>query len=1033
MSVWRGMSIDRCRRAVMSRPRQFVILGALTAMCAAFGSTMAASLFLANAGARGIPLYYILFSVVSIPASVVFSGIIDRWPRRTTMTLLLVIYATGAMLASLFIGVGAVGYFVLYVTISVVEIMMYSVYYTLFSDHFNVGEAKRHGGAMTIALGVGAAIGSLMISALTEFVEPRRVFLVLPLLVGITLAHLLWLTRREEPLDEVASGAEEGLIESLKALPRMSWRYPVVLFMAASMFLNIVGQCIMEFEAFSIYARSYPNEGELAAFLGWMTAVVDIVGILCVFFIFNPLIARIGVARTNLVAPATNLVSFLILAVSSSLPAGVLAHLNYYPLEHSLHVPAFLLVYNAVPRRFVGRVRVSNDGIIYPLALAASGLLLLLVEDVLSLSQVAMIGAGGAILYLLIQGELGRQYVHGLLALLRSGSVELDQVNEGFQLPDDYVRDILGMLRSEDRDVVVLGVELAARCDTVLAVADVERALSMVPDEVGRSALTTMSRRNPARVDSLMASTMPRVRAMALEARVVGRPEGRPALLRTFLDDDDESVRAVAAAGLLGHGSATTMARDILLGLTGAAAVLAALRVLRALAPSGLSSVLEAMSTHGSAEVRAEALAVAGGVGDAALAGWARRAVDDPNSAVRAAAVTLLARVAAPDALARVCHDGFADRDPEVRRAVARALGRRGGRALEVLCGQLRGSPPDVVGAVMEGVGAAGAEVADTILFDFLAAAVFPTVTRNLEVAGRLPSGRAAWRSLEIALADSNARAVHTVLHALGVLGYQRILGLVRTAITTGESRTRANAIEALSSLAHRRYVVPLLPFFDAEPRDRIGHAAFSDTDARGLLSALCADDDPFIAAAAMTAWDAEFGGVPDGPSRESSALVAATRRALGQRRDRRRYDEEPPMNRLVFLKSVPLFSSLTLDHLMAVDAALLREPYLPSERIVREGDLGDKLFIIFKGEVAIRKRVSDAEERELARLTTGQLFGEMALFDDERRSATAVAVTDAELLSLDREHFHSLAYQRPDIPIQLCKVLVARLRTAIS
>src|SRR5262249_54806978 len=160
---------------------------------------------------------------------------------------------------------------------------------------------------------------------------------------------------------------------------------------------------------------------------------------------------------------------------------------------------------------------------------------------------------------------LGRQYVHGLLALLRSGSVELDQVTEGFQLPDSYVRDILSMLRSEDRDVVVLGVELAARCDTVLAVADFERALSMVPDEVGRSALTAMSGRDLARAGILMESTRPGVRAMALEALVVGRLEMPPARLQPFLDDDDETVRAVAAASLLSPASGTTRPREILL------------------------------------------------------------------------------------------------------------------------------------------------------------------------------------------------------------------------------------------------------------------------------------------------------------------------------------------------------------------------------------------------------------------------------------------------------------------------------------
>src|SRR5271170_2456601 len=649
MSIRRGMSIDRCLGALMSRSRQFIIQGALIAMCAAFGSTMAAALFLANAGATKIPLYYMLFAVVSIPLSILFSGIIDRWPRRTTMSVLLLCYMAGAVLVSPFIGSGAIGYYVLYIVISVFEIMMYSVYRTLFLDYFNVIEGKRYSGAMTIALGVGAAIGSLMISLLTEFVEARRVMLALPLLVGITLAHLRWLTRREEPLDEVESAAEETLIDSVKALPKMLRRYPIVLLMTACVFINIVGQCILEFEAFSIYANIYPDEGELASFLGCMTAAVDIIGILIVFFVANPLIARVGVARMNLVPPAINLASFLILTLSSSLPAGILGHLNYYPLEHSLNVPVFSLTYNAVPRRFIGRVRVSHDGIIYPLALAASGLLLLLVEQALSLSQVAMIGAGGAVLYLLAQGGLGRHYLRGLLALLRSGTVELDQIDEGFKLPDDYARDILDMLRSDDRDVVVLGVELAARCDTVLALADLERALPMVPREVARSALAAISRNHPVRADRqlrlLIGSTVPRVRAMALEALVVARLETAPALLEKFLDDDDETVRAVAATGLLPGGSATATLRDTLSRLTSAESILAALRVLRAIAPTGLVSVLESLSTHGSPAVRAEAMslaAIAGGVGDAVLARWARRAVDDPDMSVRAAAATLL-------------------------------------------------------------------------------------------------------------------------------------------------------------------------------------------------------------------------------------------------------------------------------------------------------------------------------------------------------------------------------------------------------
>ncbi len=138
-------------------------------------------------------------------------------------------------------------------------------------------------------------------------------------------------------------------------------------------------------------------------------------------------------------------------------------------------------------------------------------------------------------------------------------------------------------------------------------------------------------------------------------------------------------------------------------------------------------------------------------------------------------------------------------------------------------------------------------------------------------------------------------------------------------------------------------------------------------------------------------------------------------------------------MNRLVFLKSVPLFAGMSLEHLVAVDAAMTSETYLPGEAIITEGETGDRLFIVHGGEVAVRKRMAGGEERELARLGPGQVFGEMALFDDEPRSATVVAVGEADLLSLDRDRFASLAHQRPDIPMQLCRVLAARLRKAIA
>ena len=373
------MTIARLWQGFASRPSQFMIQGILAAMCASFGATMAASAFLSNAGSSALPVYYILFASLSVPVSLLFSGVIDRWPRRTLMAWLLGSYMVGAIAASALSDGSQAGSYILYVFVSVCELMIYSVYYIMFADYFTVLEGKRYGGPMTIALGGGAIAGALLIPVATSHFGASGAFMALVPMVGATLAHLIWLTRREQPLDEPESGAEEGILESLKTLPLLSKRHPIVALMAAAMFVNVIGQCFMEFEAFSIYSSSFPDEADLAAFLGRMTAIVDIVGIIIVFAT-TPLIPRLGVAKMNMVPPTINVISFVVLALFSGLPSGILAHLNYYPLEHSLNVPVFALIYNALPHRFVGRVRVINDGVVYPLALAASGGLLLVLE-----------------------------------------------------------------------------------------------------------------------------------------------------------------------------------------------------------------------------------------------------------------------------------------------------------------------------------------------------------------------------------------------------------------------------------------------------------------------------------------------------------------------------------------------------------------------------------------------------------------------------------------------------------------------------
>lgn len=1018
----------------VSRPGQFILQALLVSMSAVYGSYLAASLFLAHAGSQAIPLYYVLFAALSIPLSILFSGFIDRWSRRSIMAVLLTGHMILTPLASLTLEWGPPGWetagcFLLYIVASIFELMLYGVFYIFFADYFTLTENKRLSGILTVALAAGALIGAGLVSLATHMVPARSAVLALPFLVLATLWHLRWLTRREDPLDECESAAEDGILESLKSLPGLSRRHPIVLAMALAMFVNIFVQCLMEYQAFSLYTAAFPGEGALTSFIALMGAVVEVVGVVLVFCVSEPLIPRLGVARMNMIAPLVNVASFAVLAVAPGLASGILAHINYSPLEHSLNAPLFALVYNAVPYRFSGRVRVINDGVVYPLALAASGGLLLLVQRGMSLPQVALIGLGASLLYALSQWSVGRQYVRSLMEMLRSGAVELDRVGRGLRLPEDYADDLKAMIAGGQADDMAMALELAVRCGLALPPAEVERVLARIPATEARRILEGWAERDgaiTALAADLTESANAAVRARILEA-LAGRDEAVAAAMAERLrQDGDETVRAVACA---------MTAPQNLPSHLGEEAALAALYVLRR---RGVAEIPPALSGHGSAKVRAEALtrlALGGRAGDSDNQALARRSMTDEDAAVRAAAAALTL-TGAPDLhLPALSLPGLGDSCADVRRAAALALGGRGDVGLEILADRLsRAGLGDTAEAalLMEGIGAAGARIADPILFLWLSRKLFPAVARDMEAIKALPAGRGGWALLRTALSDEIASAVQLVLHALSVLGYKRVLNLVRVALRDGDGRARANALETLASLDHRHYAMPLMPYLEAHG-DLTGQQGFDAQTAQSLLTGLLPQSGAFIQAAALTVWRNEFGGLPDVDPRILSPLAVQTLRALSAAMPSGPYDEDAPMNRLAFLKSVPLFSEMTLDQLMAVDGAMERESFLPGETIVTEGDLGDKLYLLAQGAVSVHKAMPDGGQRELARLAPGQLFGEMALFDDDRRSATVTALEETGLLSLTQQRFHSLARQRPEIPMQICKVLVGRLRQAIA
>lgn len=129
-------------------------------------------------------------------------------------------------------------------------------------------------------------------------------------------------------------------------------------------------------------------------------------------------------------------------------------------------------------------------------------------------------------------------------------------------------------------------------------------------------------------------------------------------------------------------------------------------------------------------------------------------------------------------------------------------------------------------------------------------------------------------------------------------------------------------------------------------------------------------------------------------------------------------------IEKVLILKSLSIFEE-TPEPLLVEVASILEEIEAgPGTTLFKKGEIGNCLYIIYKGEVRIH-----SNEHTLATLKENEFFGELSLLDTESRSASATTVNDTTLLKLDQEPFYELMSNRVEVVKGVLKILCKRLR----
>jgi CRP/FNR family cyclic AMP-dependent transcriptional regulator len=136
---------------------------------------------------------------------------------------------------------------------------------------------------------------------------------------------------------------------------------------------------------------------------------------------------------------------------------------------------------------------------------------------------------------------------------------------------------------------------------------------------------------------------------------------------------------------------------------------------------------------------------------------------------------------------------------------------------------------------------------------------------------------------------------------------------------------------------------------------------------------------------------------------------------------------------RRAFLQAIPIFAGISPDAIVELAGAAQESAFQKGDIIVREGQPGDRMFIIASGSVEVVKYLAERRETVLAVLRPNDFLGEMSIIDCVARSASVRAVEDTSLISLRGIDLYHLFQHHPEqyaiVILNIARDISRRLR----
>jgi HEAT repeat protein/ATP/ADP translocase len=1053
-----------------------------------FGRSCRDAFFIKEAGYQNLPYMYILNALLMVIVSGVYSQVVDRLPRFRFLIYILL----GCIGTIIFLRVLMVfDHFTMpYIVFGITEVMLIIPlihFWTFGNDVFDPREGKR----VFPLIGSLGLIGTLLGGVLTKIVAQTagapNIFVAWIAILLICLpvgkwAHKTYLSSGKE------TSASKRILEHKEDQSGFSqnitdvWKIPLIRTLAYIHIPMYIVIYIVDFQFFLSLSEAIKDQDQMAGFLGLFASLWSLSAILLLFTGTGRLLQRFGVGRVALVHPASVTLGTIALLVRNLLPIpvggiysiksglGIFAKFSHIGIKYSFDEPSNQLLYNSIRPEKRGRSRAFITGTVKPLSIALSGVFLVVFIKILrvDITIISIITVGLSALWLILSLKIRSEYLQAMVENLNSNNIELRDgaIKELSQIKIASSRKkLLEAVLSTDDNTSIYAIRLLNEIlDTTLA-GELCEMLPRVRNRVKPIVFAVLSNLGtPDVISSLcreLESPESGIRASAI--KYLGRIGDKSVapLLRNLLNDSDIDIRAEAIGALIRIEKIFDLNHDtikILLEMTRdpeSSVQAKSAYIIREVGGSRLMPLLLQLAESDDERVQYEVIGALGETRDSravpALIGF----LGHRNTLLHVVEALVHLGDLAAELIQVELRSGRHDDD--LKNKLIFCLGQIGYTStIPCLVEHLEGQPSliqysalNALCAIREKTGEEekGEDRESRTLSPQIKRVIYRKLSEIVEDIKKDTAHIAILKNLQneratILLIDTMEREnQHRIEMALKCLSLVADSQTIRTAINnlkSSDERIRSESIEVidgscneareLAKILEGRHIPMMKASRDITPTTLFKELLLRENKRKWFYVCLI----HAIGLLKIAGLQSEIRRFVDHSDIliRNTALSSAMKIGIpvdGRANKKEIEKMELEMDRILFLRSVPLFGDIDGRDLRWINEIAIEKSYTAGDIVFRENDEGDALYIIVSGSVKIIK--GSDNPILLTILEERDYFGEMAILDQDLRSATVEVNEDVELLMIRRDHFQSLLLSRPQIAFAIFKSFSRRIR----